>query len=170
MKTILLTALLMSLAIGCATAYKKNGFMGGYSETKLDENIWVVSFRGNGYTKAERATDFALLRCAELALQNDYEYFTVVEANSDIEQSSYTTPTRETTTGSAYTVGGYTYGSSTTTTTGGQTYIIAKPSASNTIVCFKEKPEETFTYNAKFVFESIKDKYNLKISLPDAND
>lgn len=30
------------------------------------------------------------------------------------------------------------------------------------IVCYKEKPENIFTYSAEFVFKNITEKYNIK--------
>ena len=161
MKNLILIALVLLLQ-GCVTAYQKSGFSGGYSETQLDENVFIVSFRGNGYTGRERVADFTLLRSAELALENGYKYFAIINANSYTSHSTYTTPTTSYTTGSAYGDGNYAYGSATTTTTGGQTYNISAPSASNTIVCFKEKPDSVFTYNAEFIYKNIRQKYDIK--------
>ncbi len=39
----------------------------GYSEVMTDENVYVVSFEGNSSTSLERTTDFAILRCAQIA-------------------------------------------------------------------------------------------------------
>ena len=69
--TILLVAIIMQ---GCATTYQSNGYTGGYSETQLDENVFKVSFRGNGFTRKDRTEDFTLLRSAELAIKNGYNY------------------------------------------------------------------------------------------------
>jgi hypothetical protein len=30
------------------------------------------------------------------------------------------------------------------------------------MVCFKEKPESTFSYNANFIYKSITEKYDIK--------
>jgi hypothetical protein len=150
---------ILSLALvlsSCATAYQKEGATGGYTETQLDTNVFQVTFSGNGYTARQRATDFALLRSAELTLENGYNYFVIIDANQYSKNSSYTTPT--TTYGSATAYGNTAYGSA--TTYGGQTYHISKPRASNTIVCFKEKPEG-FSYNANFIENSLKEKYQL---------
>jgi hypothetical protein len=38
-----------------------------------------LTFKGNGYTSRERATDFNLLRCAEVCLENGYKYFVIVD-------------------------------------------------------------------------------------------
>jgi len=139
----LLSAFFLVAAVlsGCATGYQKQSVTGGYSETQLGENIFQVSFRGNGYTRRERASDFSLLRSAEVALENGFRYFVIVESEKSTNVSTHTTPTTSNTTG---TYGGGQF-AATTTTYGGQTYIISKPSATNTILCFKEKPETGWT-------------------------
>jgi hypothetical protein len=162
MKQLVIIILFATFLQGCATSYKANGFSGGYSETQLDENVFKVTFRGNGYTRKERAADFTLLRSAELTLEHGYQYFMVVDSNSSTSRSSYTTPTTSNTTASVYGSGNYAYGNATTTTYGGQTYNISKPSSSNTIVCFKEKPPSGFSYNANFIFKSMTEKYRIK--------
>lgn len=149
----LLAVLVLS---GCATAYKENGFMGGFSTTQLDENVFQISFRGNGHTSDERAADFALLRGAEVALERGYEYFVIVDSKSSTKVSAYTTPT--TTYGTATASGNYAYG--TTFTTGGQTNVVSRPTTSNTIACFREKPEG-FSYNARYVQKSLREKYKI---------
>jgi hypothetical protein len=171
MKKIIIITLAVYVA-GCATAYQKQGATGGYTSTQLDANVFQVTFKGNGFTAKDRASDFALLRSAELALENGYEYFIIIDAQQYSKNSTFTTPTTSTTNinantyGSAYGYGNYgtysgnTYGTATTTTYGGQTFNISKPRASNTIVCFKEKPEG-FSYNARFIEKSLKDKYEL---------
>lgn len=154
--------LLSALLAACATSYQHRGFGGGFSETQLGENIFQVSFRGNGYTRGERASDFALLRSAEVTTQNGFRYFIVVESAKDSSLSTYTTPTQSYTTGSVYGYGNTAYGSATTTTYGGQTYIIRKPSTTNTIVCFKDKPEATgLVFDAEFVKKSLRQKYGI---------
>ncbi len=144
------------ICFSCATPYQSTGFTGGYSETQLDENVFQVHFNGNGYTSKERSSDFALLRCAELAFTNGYVYFTIIDAEQYTTNSTYTTPTQTKAKVSVY--GNTAYGSS--TTYGGQTYYISKPSNTNTIICFKEKPEG-FSYNVKFLMHSLKEKYDL---------
>jgi len=62
---------------GCATSYQQTGITGGFSETKLAPDTVRVTFTGNGYTSDERATDFALLRAAQLCSESGYTHFTV---------------------------------------------------------------------------------------------
>lgn len=163
----------ISLLVGCSTPYQDRGFSGGYSETQLDENIFIVSFGGNKFTEMERATDFTLLRSAELAIKSGFNYFVVVGSNKYTTESSYTTPTIATTnansntyvTANAYGNNIYgtvnTNGTATTTMSGGNTYYASEPSSSNKIVCFKERPKDIFSYDAEFIFKSITQKYDI---------
>jgi len=163
MKKLFLFLIVLFVLTGCATKYQSTGLTGGYSETQLGENIFQVSFRGNAYTSSEKAVDFTLLRSAELAMENGFNYFEIVESGSHNKMSSYTTPTRSYTTGSVYGTGNYAYGSATTTTRGGQTYLMSKPRANNTIVCYKDKPQtNNIVYEARFVANSIKTKYGIE--------
>lgn len=136
MRALFILSLAADMLSDCATTYQLKGFTGGYSETQLGENIFQVSFRGNGYTSRGRASEFSLLRSAEVALENGFRYFVIVESEKGSKVGAYTTPTTSQTTGSAYSSGSYAYGSATTTTSGGQTYVISKPRATNTILCF----------------------------------
>lgn len=157
--TLLLSAAFLS---GCATGYQSVGFAGGFSETQLSENVYRVRFNGNSFTSAERASDFALLRSAELCLEAGYEYFTMHDAESSQELSEYTTPTQSQTYGQGNVIGDSVYVSSTTTTTGGQTYVISKPGHSMLVAFFETPPENLgFVYQASFIDTSMREKYGL---------
>ena len=91
MKKILTVLLCLGLA-GCATGYHSKGFTGGYSNMKLQDNIFKVTFNGNAYSSMERARDFALLRSAEITIENGYKYFVVLETNGSVKIASYITP------------------------------------------------------------------------------
>ena len=161
-----LIAAIVTLA-GCATAYQQKGFSGGFDETQLDTNVWRVSFRGNGYTKGERAEDFALLRSAELTLANGFTHFAFAESRTGSEVSTYTAPTTSYTTGSANIVGNNVYGNATTSTRGGGTTFIHRPSAVNTVVMFKGKPDSSnMMYDANFVCTSVGKKYEVVCNSP----
>lgn len=55
------------LMAGCASvSYQPQGIRGGYSEDKLDESSYRVTYYGNGDVSAEKAVDFALLRASVL--------------------------------------------------------------------------------------------------------
>jgi len=157
-----LSAVLLS---SCATAYQTKGLMGGFSSTQLDEHIFKVNFQGNAFTDREKVNDFVLLRSAELALDNGFNYFMVVGSKDYTETSIMRTPTTTTTTSnvsmSAYGSLANAYGNSTTTTYGGQLYHIIEPSVSNMIICFKSKPKDGVAFNAKLIKQSLRSKYKL---------
>ena len=87
---------LTALAVaGCATKtpYKPAEERGeeGYTETRLGENRYRVSFVGNSITPAETVKDYALLRAAELTLQQGYDWFQVAERDKAEKTRSATT-------------------------------------------------------------------------------
>ena len=161
--TMLVVLVSVVTVTGCATNYQSVRFTGGYEETRLDENVFSVNFRGNGFTRLQRAQDFALLRSAELTLMYGYKYFVIIQSDSYISTSTYTTPAQSTTTDQVRIYGNSAYGSSRTTTTGGQTYNISKPCVSLIIMCFEEKPDiDATVFNAEFLSKSIKEKYGIE--------
>lgn len=147
----------------CCTPYKSVGFRGGYSEIRLDTNIFNVSFKGNGYTSTERATDFCLLRCAEICSLNGFDYFVIVDSQTEITKSTYVDNVKSE---SNYTVKNYgntSYIHGKTTTRGGNTHEIHKPGVINTIICYKGRPlnQDILHYKPEFLISSIKTKYNI---------
>lgn len=163
MNYIVMLSLLCLLGLGCATSYQKSGLTGGFSETRLAENIWTVNFSGNGYTTNERANDFNLLRCAEICLENGFRYFIITDSKEYTTNSSYTTPTRAYTTGQATISGNHIQGSAVTSTYGGQTYQFSKPNATTVIVCYNIIPEiNTLIFDAEFIWVSISEKYKIQ--------
>lgn len=154
--------IIFGLLSGCATPYQQAGLAGGFNESQLDINVWRISFQGNGYTRSERAEDYALLRSADLTLMNGFSFFALADSRSKQESSSYTAPLRATTSGNAFTSGGTTYGSATTRFSGGETTFISTPSAVNTVVMFKERPNlNGVTFDANFICQSLGKKYEI---------
>lgn len=147
-----LVSVMFASIVGCASPYQSYGFAGGFKETQLDTNVWRVFFEGNGYTKGDRAEDFAMLRSAELTLANGFTHFAFSISRTGTDISSYSTPARA-------------YSSSTSSSIriyGGNTEIIAKPTATNIVVMFKGKPEvNAFVYDATFICNSIGKKYEV---------
>jgi hypothetical protein len=165
MKKLITPLLALSIAlVGCASPYKKEGFGGGFDESRLAPNAWKVNFRGNGYTSKGRAEDYALLRSADLTLQSGYNYFVIVGASSDINVvSGWTTPSNSTTNFNANRTGNNISGTSNTTNFGGDTIYISKPSTSNTFVMFNAEPQgRGMVYDAKFLCTSLGTKYEIQ--------
>lgn len=153
---------------GCATGYQRDGLTGGFTESQLSENVWRVTFNGNGYTSEDRAQDMALLRSAELTLANGYSHFILADERSTTEVDVGTTPVTSTTTGSAYVYGNSIQGRATTQTFGGQSYTIRRPSTRNSVVMLKEKPVDGryVAYDARFICTSLGAKYQVQCSGP----
>ena len=148
----------MAVALGgCSTTYQKSGFSGGFSETQIQPDVFTVRFKGNGYTGAERASDFCLLRCAELAIEHGYKNFAVVDSSSHYKTTvSSNGPT--TTTGTLQTYGNTTHG--TFNTHGGGTTTWNKPRSTRTIRLLKRNEKGSF--DANFIRNSIRTKYKIK--------
>lgn len=141
---------------GCATPYKSDGILGGYSEQQLAEDVFRVTFGGNGYTSTQRAQDFAMLRAAELTLQHGYKYFAVLNERADRTAQALTLPGYGQTTGTVNAYGNY------TTYVPGQTFVLYRPNAGLMVRGFREKPEAVFTFDAEFLQTSLKRSYHIK--------
>jgi hypothetical protein len=160
------------LCVGCATDYHARGASGGYSETQFGENVFQVQFHSNEYTSAERTTDFALLRSADVALQHGSPYFMIVDSANGADTTTITIPPSASTTFDATgnTIGNYTIASGTATTTyspGETRTISSKPNTTNTIALYKGRPVDAgLVYEAAQVEQSIRSKYHLKGTPP----
>jgi hypothetical protein len=88
----LLAALLgVALALGACslqpTPYQPLGEAGGYEESRLQERVYRVSFRGNRATAETDVLDFVYLRSAELTRQSGFSHFVIQE---DFGRTQYT--------------------------------------------------------------------------------
>jgi hypothetical protein len=142
----LLLPILIVLQIGCATTYHKGGFMGGYDETQLSENVWKVGFKGNMYTDMTKTQDFLMYRNAELTKEKGFRYFGVKSESSDVETSISSTQGYLDPISNMY--------------SGGTIDTEHRPRSQNTIIMFKEKPQNTYVvYDPEIIINSIKIKY-----------
>jgi len=159
LKTMAVAFLAAVAVAGCATSYRATNYDGGagFSSTQLGENIFEVRFQGNDFTSSEKASNFALLRAAELTLENGFGYFIVNDDENTRQTGVFTTPVWSSTT--------YSFAGSTTNYYGGNTYSVSTPNARKIIVCFKEKPDWSGPiYDALFVVQSIKGKYAIEFN------
>lgn len=95
-RTVALASLIALLAVaGCAspTPYKAMDGRFGYSERKIEQNTYRVVFNGNEMTSRETVEDYLLYRAAELTLQQGYDHFEVVAAETDATRGYYSSPT-----------------------------------------------------------------------------
>lgn len=152
--------LIMLLMTACrlSTPYQPDGYRGGYSETRLDENVYQVFFNGNANTALEKATDFCMLRSAELTTTQGFNYFIIVDSDSRENRVTQSGTSQA----QVYDPKGNDGYGKTTTVFVPQTYTLTKPSANQTIMMYKEKPNvQGLIFKSEFVAKSIREKYNL---------
>lgn len=159
MKKLLAFISLLTLA-GCATPYAANGLLGGFSETQLGDDLWQISFEGNGYTSKKTTIDYTMLRSAELTLQQGYAYFVVVDKNAFSNGGAVLSNTTTNFNGSAFRAGNTVYGSGRASSFGMAT-VIQYPTANQTIMMLKEKPEGVLAYNAEMICRSLGAHYKV---------
>lgn len=143
---------------GCASTYGPESLLsGGYTESLIQDNIFRVNFKGKASDSIGRVNDFALLRSAEITIQNGYSYFIVIEGGTTIKTGVVSTPAH--------------INMATGMIEGGHVSSYSKPNASIVIQCYKEKPENVsgIIYDATQVRSNIKSQYkiNNKDNAPD---
>lgn len=74
----------------CATPYRPAKSGKGYSDSQISTNEFEASFRGNGQTDLARATDFVLLRAAQVTLQHGFSHFSVMDVTNTSSARRYT--------------------------------------------------------------------------------
>jgi hypothetical protein len=88
----LLGAAAMALVLaGCATsgstpyqpASSANAVQGGYSEVRLTEDRYSVTFAGNRLTSREQVEAFLLYRAAELTVQQGSDWFVILDKETE---------------------------------------------------------------------------------------
>jgi hypothetical protein len=130
--------------------------MGGWYETQLSDARYQVSFFGNGATSDERASDFALLRACELAIENGYGYL-VVEGSATAPVTAYAQMAPVSSTAGPVTIG-----------VSAAVPITDLPNLSHTVVFFREHPQEVPALlrglpvlDARSERDSLRRKYDL---------
>ena len=96
MKKLLIFACIVLLS-GCGSSRYDDGLRDpGYSESRITDNRYRINYSGDVRDTSDEVKDKALLRAAELTLRNDYDWFRVV--NQETQQNTTTTPVTTTTT------------------------------------------------------------------------
>ena len=163
-----LAVVIISLALaGCATGYKPDGNLGGYSETQLDTNSFKVDYKGNAYTAREHAQDYVLLRSAEVTLEHGFSHFIIVDAQQDEQVQLIDNPVTTSTRQKARVKGNTMRVKSETITAGGGVTVHRHPRMSNTIVCFKGRPTNiarfggAVVHDASMISTSLRKKHEI---------
>jgi hypothetical protein len=165
MEKIIVLILSSSLLLaGCATPYRSNGLMGGYSNIKLSKDMYKVSFQGNGYTNSEKVENYLLYRCAELTNNSGYRYFIILEKKEDTKNNILTTPTTIRSIGNNTYSGqiglgsfysGNNYYTAHTTINPGETYLIQKHTNTAIIKMLKSNEKYPLAIEANSILSSM---------------
>lgn len=98
------------LVAGCATETTYHPATGygfnrtGFSEQQLAPDRFSVTFAGNTVTSRETVEKYLLFRAAQLTLERGFDYFVMVNRDTDRQQQIYSTPGFA---GPGYGFGGY---------------------------------------------------------------
>ena len=131
---LILICLMATFLTGCATKYQAWSKYQGYKETKAEDDRIIVSFTANMHTDVQTVKDYLLYRCAELTLENEFDYFIIFEQQDDTPRDYMTSS------GVGYESG----------------QMNSAPTYSYVIKCGKgEKPNEYNAYNAKDVKNNL---------------
>jgi len=162
---------ILLLLISCVTPtpYQKKSKNGhhGFVVQKLAEKKYRVTFHGNDETSQERANDFALMRAAQEAQNNSFEYLAVLHNISTTTLNSHIT---EKTTFKPIKVvkkdGSVVYTQDYSTQFGSRTkkYATTKPRVYTIVEFHKDNyDQDTDILNVTEIIMAISKKYNIKI-------
>lgn len=90
--TVTLTSLVL-LACSSQPAYRAAEGEGGYgyNETQLSDTQYRVTFKARG-TDKNMATNYAMLRAAEVTLMNDFDWFVISHRETTIDKETVRNP------------------------------------------------------------------------------
>lgn len=63
----------------------------GYSDRQIEQNRYLITFAGNSVTDRDTVERYLLFRAAELTMQNGYDYFVMVQRDTDRQARTYST-------------------------------------------------------------------------------
>ena len=136
-------SLCMVLLASCATTYMRanspNGE--GYYDTLLQQDMYEINFNGNDGTDPTTAQDFALLRAAEVCIENGYKTFDIIKSEDKSQTEIGSMPI---------------YGYYNTTTL---VFSATEPKIMLIIKCSKE---DNLTFIAEEISVNIRKKYHLE--------
>ena len=141
----------------------------GYRESRYSENVFLVTCREDD---PKRASDFAMLRAADLTLANGCNWFELISAKEFSETETSTTPVTVTPGTTIVTPTGAdpSSGLPTTTTTttppivtGGQTTETNSATVQYMVKILSKKPDDASitVFDAQFLSQSIRKQYGI---------
>lgn len=147
--TIILTA--------CATPYGKYGLLGGFNDSRIDENTFSISVDTNGFTSQQTTSMQALYRAAELTVENGFDFFVIVNSGNNPSSMAMAMPSTSTSNTTINSYGSTAYARTTTTHAPTTVMPIVFPNSTIVIKSFKgKKPEDmSNAYDARSVMKFL---------------
>lgn len=89
LRLMLLISVITLYLVACSTPTPYGPMTGryGYAEQRIEADRFRVLFHGNESTPREQVETFLLYRAAELTLENGFDYFLVIEQDTDISRT-----------------------------------------------------------------------------------
>jgi hypothetical protein len=100
-----LALLAFGMLSGCATPYGPHQLAGGYSDVRIQNDVFRIVFDGNGFIHKSAVDYYALVRAAELTVQNGREYFRVLGGDADVRTINVLIPGQTFATSNTYGTG-----------------------------------------------------------------
>ncbi len=144
MKIISFLILVAIVLSGCSSYQQKSSLFNksGFSEERMGNNVFRVTYEGNDVNSDEEVSDFNLLRSAEVTLENGFKYFVILKTlDSSSDENFGSTPSL-----SSSRIG-----------------LNKLHTATSTIICSEEYSDISHgqLYDAASTAEDIKQKYGL---------
>lgn len=151
--------LLAACATAVGTAYGPADAKGyGYSEMRIEADRFRVTFAGDGATPPEVVEDYAMLRAAELALENGYDWFRVVGRSMDVQEKGGVGVGAGVGTGSYGRRSGVSVGvGGNLGTIGGREFYTARLEV---LMGKGDKPDDPAAYDARSLIDTIRTRIN----------
>lgn len=136
------------LLAACATPYQSYGLSGGVGSQQLNDRLYKIDAKGNGYTSRGRVEDYTMLKASEICRERGFKSFSLVDSRNFNSQSFASTPATTSC-----------YGAS-CTTYGGAPIIVNKPSASITVYFHMAGEEQPFSAtNCDLIYNQLAPAY-----------
>jgi hypothetical protein len=154
-KYILLAA--SALLTACATPYGKYGILGGYTDSRIDENTFSISVDTNGFTNQQTTSMHALYRAAELTIENGFDFFVISNGANNSSSMAMAMPGASTSRTTVNAYGSTAYARTTTTYAPTTVVPIVFPNSTLVIKSFKgTKPEGVASaYDARSLIKHL---------------
>ncbi len=157
----------------CATPYELLDHHYGYSERRVTNDVYEVTFLGNGNSSYERVLDFAMLRAAEIALSHHAKSFALLDAVNLGSAQAYLSPSYYYRTASPYLMTrGQTMPPAATLIDGtSRSYLVMEPAEQRvyyrpgvklTVKLLPDPPGRHYPYDPAQVSERLRRKYGIQ--------